>query len=97
MPEGKPDYETEILAHIVQKVGVRAKKGITLDSLLKEDCGFDSLDGVETTQDLEVQYNITIPDEVAQSWKQGKDIVTYLKDPEGYIASRNITLKSTQS
>lgn len=95
MAEGTPNYDTEILDYIIKKAG-KSTKPFTLESRLKEDCGFDSLDGVEMTQDLEERYNREIPDEVAASWIQGKDIVAYLRNPDAYIASREITLKPKQ-
>lgn len=92
MPEATPDYATEILAYLQDKIR-DSKKPITLDSKLVEELGFDSLDAVETTQDLEDQYGRSIPDEVVPTWKTGRDIVAYLGNPDGYIASRNITIK----
>ena len=99
MPEGTLDYKTEVLDYLTKNVGkstVKPTKPLTLDSLLKDDWGFDSLDGVETWQDIEKEYERVIPEEVAESWKTGRDIATYLENPDAYVASKNIILKPKQ-
>lgn len=55
-----------------------AKDKITLESRLSEDLGADSLDAVELIMALEDEFNVTVPDDVAQAMKTVNDIVSFL-------------------
>jgi acyl carrier protein len=55
------------------------KDTITLDSLLREDLGLDSLGAVEMLFDLESEYDIAISDEDALTFKRVRDIVEYFE------------------
>jgi len=55
-----------------------AKEKITLESRLSEDLGADSLDAVELIMALEDEFNVTVPDDVAQAMKTVNDIVSFL-------------------
>ena len=52
---------------------------ITLDTSLTKDLEADSLDAVEIIMALEDEYNIEIPDEVAEEFKTVGDIVKYIE------------------
>lgn len=56
-----------------------AKEKITLESRLSEDLGADSLDAVELIMALEDEFNVTVPDDVAQAMKTVGDIVSFLE------------------
>lgn len=56
-----------------------AKEKITLESRLSEDLGADSLDAVELIMALEDEFNVTVPDDVAQAMKTVGDIVFFLE------------------
>lgn len=56
-----------------------AKEKITLESRLSEDLGADSLDAVELIMALEDEFNVTVPDDVAQAMKTVNDIVSFLE------------------
>lgn len=53
---------------------------ITLDTKLSKDLEADSLDQVEILMALEDEYNIEIPDEVAERFVTVRDIVDYLEN-----------------
>ena len=53
---------------------------ITLDTSLIKDLEADSLDAVEIIMALEDEYNIEIPDEVAEEFKTVGDIVKCIED-----------------
>jgi len=53
---------------------------ITLDTKLSKDLEADSLDQVEILMALEDEYNIEIPDEVAERFITVRDIVDYLEN-----------------
>lgn len=96
MTKAREEYESEILSALKLKIrdSNPVKKSLTLDHHLKNNLGFDSLDGVELTQDLEDQYSVKIPDSVATSFQTGRDIVSYLVDPQGYMTDKKINPSS---
>lgn len=64
---------------ILDQIRVAPEK-ITLDAILVEDLGADSLDAVNVVMALEDEYDISITDEVAQEFKTVKDVVTYIEN-----------------
>ena len=52
---------------------------VTPHANIRRDLGADSLDAVELTMEFEKQFNIRIPDDVAERMTQVKDIVSYLR------------------
>ncbi|NLC95143.1 MAG: acyl carrier protein [Bacilli bacterium] len=57
-----------------------AKDEITLETNLQDDLGADSLDAVELVMSIEDEFNIQIPDDVAQKLRTVEDIVKYLEE-----------------
>jgi acyl carrier protein len=53
---------------------------ITMETSLMKDLDADSLDAVEIIMALEEEYEIEIPDEVAEEFKTVGDIVKYVED-----------------
>lgn len=53
---------------------------VTLEASLKEDLEADSLDAVELIMSIEEEFDVEIPDEVAQNMKTVKDIVDYIDE-----------------
>jgi acyl carrier protein len=45
---------------------------------LRDDLGADSIDDVEVAMALEEEFNIEIPDEIAEKWVTIQDVVDYL-------------------
>ncbi|MCR5034238.1 MAG: acyl carrier protein [Clostridia bacterium] len=64
---------------IVEQIKVDPNE-ITLDTKLSKDLEADSLDQVEILMALEDEYNIEIPDEVAERFITVRDIVDYLEN-----------------
>ncbi len=64
---------------IVEGLGVD-KEQVTMEADLVTDLGADSLDAVELIMAIEDEYDITIEDEVAQSFKTVGQIFEYLND-----------------
>jgi acyl carrier protein len=62
---------------IVEGLGVE-KEQVTMDADLVADLGADSLDAVELIMAIEDEFDITIEDEVAQSFKTVGQIVEFL-------------------
>lgn len=52
---------------------------ISMDSLILEDLGADSLDIVELTMSLEDELGCEIPNEVLETFKTVGDVVSYLE------------------
>ncbi|MEN6413484.1 MAG: acyl carrier protein [Veillonellales bacterium] len=62
---------------VVEQLGVEAAD-VAIDSTFIDDLGADSLDIVELIMAFEEEFNIEIPDEVAEKIKTVKDAVTYI-------------------
>lgn len=57
---------------------------VTMDSTFIDDLGADSLDIVELIMAFEEEFNIEIPDEIAEKIKTVKDAVEYIeKEKQG--------------
>lgn len=62
---------------VVEQLGVEADD-VTIDSTFIDDLGADSLDIVELIMAFEEEFNVEIPDEVAEKIKTVKDTVAYI-------------------
>lgn len=56
-----------------------SKDEITLETDLQTDLGADSLDAVELMMAIEDEFDLQIPDDIAQDLKTIKDIVSFLE------------------
>jgi acyl carrier protein len=65
---------------IVEQLSIKDAQSITLETSIHDDLGADSLDAVEIIMGIEDEYNIEIPDEVAEKFLTVGDIVSYLKE-----------------
>ena len=63
---------------VVDQLGVEADE-VNIDSTFIDDLGADSLDIVELIMAFEEEFNIEIPDEVAEKMKAVKDAVEYIE------------------
>ena len=68
---------------IAEQLSVDDIEEITMETSLTKDLEADSLDAVEIIMALEEEYDIEIPDEVAEEFKTVGDIVKCVED---YIA-----------
>lgn len=62
---------------VVEQLGVD-EADVTMESTFIDDLGADSLDIVELIMAFEEEFNIEIPDEVAEKIKTVKDAVEYI-------------------
>ena len=53
---------------------------ITLESLIQDDLGADSLDVVDMLMSIEDEFSVEIPDEVVETVKSVKDLVDYIEN-----------------
>ena len=62
----------------VEQLGVE-EDDVTINSTFIDDLGADSLDIVELIMAFEEEFNIEIPDEIAEKMKAVKDAVEYIE------------------
>jgi len=62
----------------VEQLGVE-EDDVTMDSTFIDDLGADSLDIVELIMAFEEEFNIEIPDEIAEKMKAVRDAVEYIE------------------
>lgn len=53
---------------------------ITLDSLIVEDLGADSLDAIDIVMSVEDEFGIEVPDEVVEQMESVNNIVTFIEN-----------------
>ena len=63
---------------VVEQLGVD-EADVTMESTFIDDLGADSLDIVELIMAFEEEFNIEIPDEIAEKIKTAKDAVEYIE------------------
>ena len=67
----------KVKAIVVEQLGVDESE-VTIDSTFIDDLGADSLDIVELVMAFEEEFNVEIPDDVAEQIKTVKDTVEYI-------------------
>ena len=67
----------KVKAIVVEQLGVDEAE-VTIDSTFIDDLGADSLDIVELIMAFEEEFNVEIPDDVAEKTKTVKDTVEYI-------------------
>ncbi|MDE5995911.1 MAG: acyl carrier protein [Eubacterium sp.] len=67
----------EILA---EQLDIENAESITMDSLLVEDLGADSLDSIDIVMSVEDEFKIEVPDEVIETMNSVADIVNYIEN-----------------
>lgn len=67
----------EILA---EQLDIENSESITLDSLLVEDLGADSLDSIDIVMSVEDEFKLEVPDEVIEAMTSVADIVNYIEN-----------------
>ena len=71
--------EQKVKDIIVEQLGVNADQ-VTTDAKFIEDLGADSLDTVELVMALEEEFNIEVPDEVAEKLQSVGDVVKHIEE-----------------
>lgn len=64
---------------IEEQLGINDEDRITMETNLEEDLGADSLDAVEIIMAIEDEFDLEIPDKIAEELKTISEIVTYLE------------------
>ena len=67
----------KVKAIVVEQLGADEAE-VTIDSTFIDDLGADSLDIVELIMAFEEEFNVEIPDDVAEKIKTVKDTVEYI-------------------
>ena len=67
----------KVKAIVVEQLGVDEAE-VNIDSTFIDDLGADSLDIVELIMAFEEEFNVEIPDDVAEKIKTVKDTVEYI-------------------
>ncbi|MDE6124786.1 MAG: acyl carrier protein [Eubacterium sp.] len=67
----------EILA---EQLDIENESSITMDSLLIEDLGADSLDSIDIVMSIEDEFKIEVPDEVIENINSVADIVNFIEN-----------------
>ena len=75
--ESKMDFE-KVKEIIVDSLSCDESQ-VTMEANLKDDLEADSLDAVELIMQIEEEFEVEIPDEVASNMKTVKDIVDYIE------------------
>ena len=73
------EIEAKVKDLIADKLSVEPSE-VTLEANFASDLGADSLDTVELMMALEKEFNLSIPDDEAQSIKTVGDAVKYIEE-----------------
>jgi acyl carrier protein len=73
------DIKSKVIAIIVDKLGVEESE-VTNEASFTNDLGADSLDTVELIMEFEKEFNISIPDEQAETITTVGQAVSYLEE-----------------
>lgn len=72
------DIQKKVREIIVEKLGVE-ESAVTLEASFTNDLGADSLDTVELIMEFEKEFDISIPDEQAETITTVGEAVAYLE------------------
>jgi acyl carrier protein len=72
------DIASKVRSIIVEKLGVD-ENDVTLEASFTNDLGADSLDTVELIMEFEKEFNISIPDDQAESITTVGQAISYLE------------------
>ena len=73
------DKVKEILA---EQLDIENPDSISMDSMLVEDLGADSLDSIDIVMSVEDEFKIEVPDEVVENMTTVADIVNFIENNE---------------
>lgn len=65
---------------IAEQIGLEDTSVISMETSLSKDLDADSLDAVEIIMGIEDEYDIEIPDEIAEKFASVGDIVKYVEE-----------------
>jgi len=73
------EIQTRIVKVICEQLDVEAEK-VTIEADFIEDLGADSLDTVELVMAFEEEFDLEIPDDVAEKIRTVKDVIALVSD-----------------
>ncbi|MBR2102818.1 MAG: acyl carrier protein [Prevotella sp.] len=73
------EIESKVKAIIVDKLGVDEEE-VRPEASFTNDLGADSLDTVELIMDFEKEFNVSIPDDKAETIKTVGDAIKYVEE-----------------
>ena len=73
----KTEIQEKVTKIIAEQLGVD-KPEVPLEKDLMKDLNADSLDALEITMEIELEFDITIPDDAAGKLKTTQQIIDYL-------------------
>ncbi len=73
------DTKSKVIDIIVDKLGVEEDE-VTMEASFTNDLGADSLDTVELIMEFEKEFDISIPDEMAESIGTVGDAVRFIEN-----------------
>ena len=65
---------------LAEQLDIENEASITMDSLLIEDLGADSLDSIDIVMSIEDEFKIEVPDEVIENINSVADIVNFIEN-----------------
>jgi len=76
------DIEAKVKSIICEQLNV-AEEDVVLEASFVDDLGADSLDQVELIMAMEEEFDLSIPDEDAETITTVKDAIEYIKKAKG--------------
>ena len=70
----------KIRAILAEQLDIENEDSITMDSLLVEDLGADSLDSIDIVMSVEDEFKMEVPDEVVENMTTVADIVNFIEN-----------------
>lgn len=70
----------KVVAILAEQLDIANEDSISMDSLLVEDLGADSLDSIDIVMSVEDEFKMEVPDEVIEQIKTVADIVNYIEN-----------------
>ena len=65
---------------LAEQLDIENEDNITMESLLVEDLGADSLDSIDIVMSVEDEFKIEVPDEVIENMISVADIVNFIEN-----------------
>lgn len=65
---------------LAEQLDIENEDNITMESLLVEDLGADSLDSIDIVMSVEDEFKVEVPDEVIENMVSVADIVNFIEN-----------------
>lgn len=70
----------KVVKILAEQLDIANEASISMDSLLAEDLGADSLDAIDIIMSVEDEFGMEVPDEVIENMSTVADIVSYIEN-----------------